>query len=82
MSSRKTNLFLLVTLLCLPMLTNSTTIANCAAMSPSGATCSSCKPGYETTDNGVSCTAIDCSAMTNCALCDTTTTCLNCDFGY
>ena len=82
MSIGQTKLYLIVTLLCFPLLTSSTTIANCATMAPSGGTCTSCKPGYETKDNGVSCTAINCSAMANCDLCDTTATCLTCDFGY
>ena len=57
-------------------------IANCAVMDNSGTICSSCNPGYQVANGGSSCVQVNCSAMANCQLCDTTSTCLNCDFGY
>lgn len=71
----------LLAMVTLPWIANAT-ISNCALMDNSGASCASCNPGYQTLDNGVSCTKIDCSGMAYCDLCDTTTTCLNCQFGY
>lgn len=69
-------------LLWLLSLTSATTINNCLVTSNSGSLCSQCDAGYYITSSGATCTAYVCSAMTNCTLCDSTSTCLTCTFGY
>jgi hypothetical protein len=77
----KISICLLLVVVSLPLLANAA-ITNCASLDNSGLTCAYCNPGYQTLDNGTSCTKIDCSAMANCDLCDTASTCLTCQFGY
>lgn len=78
MNTKKISIYLLLLIATLPILSEATVIANCASMDNSGASCAYCNPGYQTLDNGISCTQIDCSAIAYCSLCDTTSTCLNC----
>lgn len=73
-------LFLLV--LCLVLPTQNQTINNCYIYTSSNASCSLCNAGYYVTSAGQTCTAHDCSGMARCSLCDSTTTCLGCNFGY
>jgi len=57
-------------------------IANCAVENTLSQTCVTCDPGYESLDNGTSCSQIDCGAMPSCDLCDSSSTCLACSLGY
>jgi hypothetical protein len=58
------------------------TIANCFRYTSSNTLCAQCNPGYYVSGGGASCSAYDCSLMAQCSLCDSTSTCLSCSFGY
>lgn len=57
-------------------------ITNCAVHSSSGTVCLSCNTGYILGNSGSTCTKRDCSNITNCNTCDTSSTCVVCDTGY
>lgn len=75
-------LIVVVVIALLSLTVSTTTIANCYIYSNSNTTCSLCDAGYYSTSSGTVCTAHDCSSMPQCSLCDSTTTCLRCSFGY
>lgn len=82
MGKSSVQLLLFLLFVCVLIPSANSTIANCYIYTSSNASCSLCNAGYYITGSGATCTAYDCTGMSQCSLCDSVSTCLGCNFGY